>query len=218
MFPERVETDRLVLERLCRDTVDLREYTTHVGPDNPHAAEQYRHLPRDPCATLGEAADRLDRFEQAWDDGERAEYAIRPRPGGQTGGSAAERASGDERGYEPGDEAGELAGTGGLIFDWDRRVARPAINLRKPFWGRGYAGERARALIRLAFDRLDLEVVEVPVAVGNERSRRAVERYVADLGGEHLGVFRNDGARPDGPVDRHRFAVTRAQFERERTA
>lgn len=146
---------------------------------------------------MGEAADRLARFEEAWADRERAEYAVRPRTG---------------------EDAGDLAGSAGLVLDWDRRVARPAINLRRRFWGRGYAGERARALVAMAFDRLAVEVVEVPVAVGNERSRRAVEHYVRRLGGEYLGVFRNDGVRSGGPVDRHRFAITRDQYDREQTA
>lgn len=191
VFPERVETDRLVLERLCRGNVALAEYARHVGPDNPHGDEQYRYLPRDPCETLGEAAERLDRFEREWAERERAEYAVRPRSG---------------------PDAGELAGTGGLVLDWERRVAKPAVNLRRPFWGRSYSGERARALVRVAFDRLDVAVVEVPVQVGNERSRRAVEAYVDDLGGEYLGRFRNDGVRPESPVDRHRFAIAREDY------
>lgn len=43
--------------------------------------------------------------------------------------------------------AGEIAGSGGLILDWETKTGYPAIWLRKPFWSRGYSGERADAMI-----------------------------------------------------------------------
>ena len=58
-----------------------------------------------------------------------------------------------------------------------------------------------------------LEVVAVPLEVGNERSRRAVERYVDAHGGRYEGVVRNATVRPDGRVaDYHRFTITKAQY------
>nr|WP_259371248.1 GNAT family protein [Natranaeroarchaeum aerophilus] len=86
--------------------------------------------------------------------------------------------------------------------------------MRKPFWGRGYSGERAAAMIELAFDRLGLDLVAVPVQDGNERSRAAVERYVDELGGQYDGVVRNATRRPDGEIiDHHRYTVTAEQYD-----
>lgn len=193
VFPETFETDRLRFEQLCRANVPVSDFYDLVGPSNPHVEDELEYIPRDPVASMGSAAERLQTFERQWDDRERAEYAVRPRPGE--------------------DGAGALAGTAGLIFDWERRLAKPAIRLRERFWGRGYSGERADALLELAFERFDLDCVAIPVHAGNERSKRAVERYVERHGGRYEGLLRYDAVRSEGPVDRHRFTITADEYE-----
>jgi len=194
VFPATLSTERLRFERLCRENVPLAEYYELVGAEpNPTAEAELRYIPREPVETMGGAADRLDEFEEQWEARERAEYALRPREGE--------------------DGAGELAGTAGLILAWDRSLAKLAVRLRRRFWGRGYSGERADALLALAFDRLDLDCVAVPVHADNDRSKRAVEKYVDRWGGRYEGCFRNDGRRAEGPVDRHRFSITRSAYE-----
>jgi RimJ/RimL family protein N-acetyltransferase len=193
MFPERIETDRLLLERLAPDTVDVRAYHERCSWNESDIDAVTAYLPWDPHETVAETRSYLQSLADQWAAGERAEYVIRPREGE--------------------DGAGEIAGSGGLIVDADRRVGKPAIWLRRRFWGRGYSGERARAMLALAFETLDLEVVAVPLEVGNERSRRAVERYVDAHGGRYEGVVRNATVRPDGRVaDYHRFTITKAQY------
>ena len=87
--------------------------------------------------------------------------------------------------------------------------------LRKRFWGRGYSGERAGALIEVAFERLDLQAVVVTVEPDNEKSMTAVSRYVEAHGGRREGLLRNYHADQDGtPVDVYRYTVTRAEYER----
>jgi RimJ/RimL family protein N-acetyltransferase len=113
--------------------------------------------------------------------------------------------------------AGEMAGTCGLGVDWDTRVGELGIWLRKPFWGRGYSGERAAALMDLAFERLDLEVVAIPVIPDNEQSNRAVEQYVEAHGGRLEGRLRNARATPDGPVDLNRYTVSQAEYREATT-
>ena len=194
MFPATLSTDRLRFERLCRENVPLAEYYGLVGAEpNPTAEAELRYVPREPVETMGGAADRLNAFEEQWEARERAEYALRPREG------------------EAG--AGDLAGTAGLILAWDRSLAKLAVRLRKRFWGRGYSGERADALLAFAFDRLGLDCVVVPVHADNDRSKRAVEKYVDRWGGRYEGFLRNDGGRTGGHVDRHRFSVTRSAYE-----
>lgn len=190
VFPETLETERLRFERLHRENVAFRDFYDVVGPGSE---SMFEYVPRGPVRSLGEAADRLTRFEREWDDRERAEWALRPKEG------------------EAG--AGRLAGFAGLVFQWEKRRAMPAIRLRERFWGRGYSGERIDALLEVAFERLDLECVTIPVHAGNERSKRAVEKYVDRWGGRYEGLLRNDGARADGPADRHRFSITRAEYE-----
>lgn len=189
MFPTTLQTPRLDFQRLCRDTVSVEEYYSLVGQVNPTAEAEMQYIPREPVASMGAAADRLADFEARWDARDRAEYALFSR------------------------ETGRLVGTAGLLCRWEQSVALPAVRLRKAVWGRGYAGERADALLELAFDRLDFDCVSIPVHADNEQSRRAVARYVDRHGGRYEGCFRHDAAREDGPVDRHQFSITSDEYE-----
>jgi ribosomal-protein-alanine N-acetyltransferase len=195
LFPEEIETERLELTRLCHETVDVFAYYRCCSSHEPAIEEITRYLPWDPHETVKETEAYIDELEAKWERGARAEYVIRPRDG------------------EPG--AGKIAGAAGLLVDWEQKTGYPAIWLRKRFWGRGYSGERAGALVELAFDRLDLNVVAVPVQDGNDRSRRAVEAYVGAHGGQYDGLVRNSTTRPDGSiVDHHRYTITREQYRK----
>ena len=192
LFPERIETDRLVLEPLTTEYVDALAYHEHCSHRNPDIEEITEYLSWEPHETPKETLEFLESVEERWREGEGAEYVVRPCQD------------------EP--RAGEIAGAAGLSVDWDRRTATFGTWLRKPLWGRGYSGERAAALMDVAFDRLDLEVVAVSHQAGNEKSRRAIEKYVDSHGGQHEGLLRNGEPGPDGPVDAHRYTVTREQW------
>lgn len=193
LFPERIETDRLLLERLCSENVDVFAHYERCSRHEANIEEVTRYLPWKPHETVEETRDFVASCEAEWEEGTRAEYVIRPRAG--------------EEG------ASDVAGACSLRVDWETSTGTPGIWLRAPFWGRGYAGERARALAALAFDRLDLQLVSVPVQDGNRKSRRAVEAYVEELGGQYDGIVRNSTRRPDGSiVDRHRYTITRQQY------
>ncbi|MFB6068506.1 MAG: GNAT family N-acetyltransferase [Halobacterium sp.] len=192
MFPETLHTDRLRLERCCRENVPVREFYDAASHRNPHIEEITAYLSWEPHDSMKVSHDTLEHFEDAWDDGEVATYAVRPRDGE--------------------DGAGELAGTCGLTCDWDRDCATLGLWLRKQFWGRGYSGERADALLEVAFDRLDLGVVAVTHHAGNEKSRSAIESYVDRHGGRREGVLRNHGEHPDGAVDEARYTITQDEW------
>jgi RimJ/RimL family protein N-acetyltransferase len=192
LFPDRIETERLVLEPFTTENVDLLAYYRHVSRDNPNIEEITEHLSWDPHETPKESLEFLKSQEEARAEGEDATYVVRPKEGE--------------------DGAGEFAGMAGLHPDWDRRTATLGTWLRKPFWGRGYSGERAAALMEVAFERLGLEVVTVTHEAGNEKSRRAIRKYVEAHGGQHEGLLRNGAPGSDGPVDLHRYTVTREQW------
>ena len=193
LFPRKIETASLDLQQLCRENVDLVDYYELCSHHEPSIGEVTEYLPWDPHETVKQTADYLDELEAEWDDGTRAEYVMRPKEG------------------EPG--AGEIAGSGGLIIDWETRTGKPAIWLRKRFWGNGYSGERANAMFELAFEGLDLDLIAVPVQDGNARSRKAVEKYISLHGGQYDGIIRNSTSRPDGTIiDHHRYTVTQEQY------
>lgn len=193
MFPEQILTDRLRLDR--HDVaVDALEFYEHAGASGSDTvAEECEFLSWRPHDHPKESHDVLAGFTEAWDERGSATYAVFPREG------------------EP--DAGEFAGNTGLHLDWDTRVGTLGIWLRKPFWGRGYSGERARALAELAFRRLDLDLLAVTVFPGNEKSVRAIEKYVERMGGRREGRIRNQVV-PDGedPRDVLRFSVSQAEW------
>lgn len=89
--------------------------------------------------------------------------------------------------------------------------AELGYRLRRPFWGRGYATEGSRALIRKAFTELGVQRVYAETMVVNTASRRVMEK----AGLRHVRTFHADW--PDRiPGDEHgdvEYALTRAEWE-----
>ncbi|WP_123537390.1 GNAT family N-acetyltransferase [Halosimplex salinum] len=193
LFPERIETERLVLEPATTETLDPLDQYEHVREGAPHIDDITEYVTWEPHETPKETEEFLELITEQRESGEGATYAIRPKPGE--------------------DGAGEFAGFTGITVDWDARRATFGAWLRKPFWGRGYSGERAAAFMPVAFDRLDLDAVVVTVHEGNEKSRKAVSRYIEAHGGHREGLLRNFEVNMDGSVvDVHRFTVTADEY------
>lgn len=191
MFPEHVETERLRLERISHDSVDVFDLHELYG-DGDDAEELFEYWDSSPHRTVKETYEYVEEAERLWDEAEAAKYVIRPKEGE--------------------DGAGVIAGTTGLYPDWERRSADFGVLLDRQFWGRGYAGERADALLSVAFDRLDLELVVASHIDGNERSRRAIGKYVERHDGQYDGLLRNWLPLADGVADVHRFTISRDQY------
>ena len=191
MFPERIETERLTLERIAHDAVDVFELHRFYA-DGDGSTEMFEYWDSSPHETVKATADFVDEAERLWDEGEAGKYVIRPTEGE--------------------DGAGTIAGTTRLCPDWETRSARLGILLDERFWGRGYSGERADALLSVAFDRLDLDLVVAACIDGNEKSRRAITKYVERHGGQYEGLLRNWLSVPDGVVDVHRYTISRAEY------
>ena len=190
MFPERIETERLELTPLTAERVDVLDfYAVCSGNASEDMAEVTAYLPWDPHETPKETKEFLDRVTEQRRQGEGAQFLLEP------------------------EDDGRFAGIVGLTADWERRSAELGIWLRKPFWGRGYYGEAFAELVAVAFDRLDLELVEILVRDGNEKSRRATEAFVERLGGHHEGRLRNYWTGADGVADAHRFTISKAEYE-----
>lgn len=189
LFPERIETDRLVFERISHETVDPFELYEFVTRDDwrGHATE---HMPWFRFRRLDHVADFIDKAEQQWADRDTARYLLRSK---------------DEQ---------ELVGVTSYGPEWDARRAGSGIVLAKRYWGREYGVERASAFVELTFERYDLDAYYTTCADGNDPSRRMIEKYVEKYGGRHEGLLRQHSSRPDGAVtDQHRFTVLRSEYE-----
>jgi RimJ/RimL family protein N-acetyltransferase len=191
MFPDSVESERLRHERLCHENIDIREFYRICAYDDG-IDEITRYMPWSPHETIQETKEFIDRTERKWEDGESIKYIIRPSP--------------SEEG------ADEFAGLTGLKFDWDHRTAVEWIWLRKPYWGRGYNGESARAMMELVFEYLDLGLFAVTHAKENDQSRRAIEKYIDAVGGQREGLLRNWVSHKDHVSDEVRYTVTQDQW------
>ncbi|MGQ3328221.1 GNAT family N-acetyltransferase [Halorubrum sp. FL23] len=192
MFPETIETDRLRLEPRWPERVDLDE-CYRICSSDPGIEEVTEYVTWDPHETKKETLEFLERGRERWEDDEAADYVIRPREGE--------------------DGAGEIAGFGGFSVDWEKRTALLGTWLRKRFWGRGYSGERAAALVAVAFEDLDLDLVVVSHLPENEQSQRAIEKYVDRLGGRREGLLRNSITFADGGVhDEVRYSISQDEW------
>ena len=193
LFPGTVLTDRLRLEQLGPGNPDPSTFYEHTREAAPDIEETTEYVSWSPNRTPAAGVEFLENAAESWAAGEGATYVVRPREG------------------EPG--AGSFAGTTGLGLDWDRDRGELGIWLRKPFWGRAYSGERADALLALAFDRLDLELVGVSHLPENENSERAITKYVERHGGRRAGRFRNRLTDADGTVhDTIEYSVSQREW------
>lgn len=67
MFPERIETDRLVLERISHDFVDV--FSLHeLYADGDDTEEMFEYWDSSPHETVKETYDYVDEAEELWDD------------------------------------------------------------------------------------------------------------------------------------------------------
>lgn len=81
----------------------------------------------------------------------------------------------------------DFVGLGSLDIDYDKRQGELGIWIRKKYWGEEISKERAFALIELGFDILDLSSIVVVVSEVNDKSQKAVSKYITELGGYKCG-------------------------------
>jgi ribosomal-protein-alanine N-acetyltransferase len=192
LFPDEVVTERLRLERESVEDGDLRERYASMSSDAMDESE-VAYVPIAPFEHLQAVREFVAQREDRTESGDAGTYVVRPREGE--------------------DGAGDPAGEAELFAVWQRQAAFMTFGLRKRFWGRGYSGERAAALLRLAFERLDLEVVFVSHLVANENSKRAIEKYVERFDGRREGRLRNQYVLDDEPRDVVQYSISRTAFE-----
>jgi RimJ/RimL family protein N-acetyltransferase len=178
-FPERVETDRLVLRRprepdrdawleILGDPAVWRALQPGLEPDPRYALERFEH------------------HREHWRRHGFGLWIVE---------DAATRAIAGYTGPAHPNFAPELAGE--VEIGW---------TLRRPFWGRGLAGEAAAAAVDAAFAHLGVDRVIALVAADNRRSlgvaRRLGMRHERDVphpSGQVLGVLalsRDAGGAP----------------------
>lgn len=74
-------------------------------------------------------------------------------------------------------DSGKMIGTCGFTrFDYGNEAAEVGYVINPDFWGKGYAPEALRRVIRFGFDYLDLHRIEAKYMEDNAASRRVMEK------------------------------------------
>lgn len=205
--PHRLTTDMLVLRRAHPDEVSFdRLHALFADAVDPE--EVFALCGWDEHADEAETRAYLDQKVEEWERGESYEYILESRAdGGPT----------TEEGAEPTAD-GEYVGGAALAVDADDGSGEFGFWLRKPYWGRGLAGEGVDALVHAAFEFLGAPYVVAGCLAPNDRSRRAIEKFVRRYGGAYYGSpptvpsrYRTDGDAP--VVVHHEWVITREQYE-----
>jgi len=94
----------------------------------------------------------------------------------------------------------------------ERHAAEIGYWLSKAYWGKGYAVEAARALVRFGFEQMGLERVEAKCFVQNRAGQRVIEK----LGMKYEGTDRGEMIKGEYPELRL-YAVARQDWDRAET-
>lgn len=188
-FPEWIESDRLQFKRLTEESMSPQELK-QVREDNPSFS---KYFPSDSVAAYGSGYGDVLRWyeiaDELWMDQQDAFYVMRTSEGDFVGMCYIEDV-----------ELDKSRGKIGIWLDQDQR-------------GKGYSQHRAEVLLVIAFDHLDLDVVEVEVVPDNTASVKSVIKYMDQLGGQFDGRRRNATKTPSGEiVDLYLWSISQSEF------
>lgn len=189
LFPVRIETNRLLFERINHDNVDPFEFYEFVTRDE-WQEKAIRYMPWFRFERFDQIVDFVDTAEQEWADCDTARYLLRLR------------------------KTNDLIGITAYTPEWNTRRAGSGIVLSGEYWGNEYGLERASVFIELTFETYDLDAYYATCAADNDPSRRMIEKYTQKYGGRHEGLLRHHSPRPSGEVtDQHRFTILRNEYK-----
>lgn len=141
-------TDRLILRPFEKS--DLYDFNSYAKVEGVGECAGWKHH-----ESLEESKQILDHFISGHHT-----FAVVDRASGKVIGSL---------GIERSDEAY------GEVFK-DKKVNELGYVLSKDFWGKGLMTEAARAVIAFMFEKLNLDAVTCGHFIGNDRSRRVIEK------------------------------------------
>lgn len=107
-------------------------------------------------------------------------------------------------------ESGRLIGTCGFTsFDFAHNSAQVGYVLNPNYWGQGLIPEALHAVMHFGFRELNLHRIEAHYIIGNDRSRRVMEKVGMVYEGTRRGAMRIKGIYRDIGV----CAVLRDEFQ-----
>lgn len=104
--------------------------------------------------------------------------------------------------------SGELVGGIGLMVEDQHSRAELGYWVGVPYWGRGYATEAAREMLRHGFEDLKLNRIYAGVFSGN----RASEQVLRKIGMKHEGTLRQHYRKWDKYLDDEHYAILSSEW------
>lgn len=190
-----MESPRLEYERINPDTLDPLDLYQYVKREAPGIDEITRCVRWEPYDHPKQVQDWIADTAEQFQDGELATYVVRSRHA---------------------DSAREFVGLGSLDCYFDRQLATIGAWFRQSFWGRGFFGELAARYAALAFEDLDLRMIAITHSPDNDRSERAITKFIDRFGGRREGVLRNDISMNGTPRDSVRYTLSREEWAHNR--
>lgn len=186
MFPESIDSERLIFKRLCKNTLPVTELYKIVNENADNIEELTKFLHWEPHQNLKETEEFIESVNEEWENRETITYAIFTED--------------------------EFIGLTSLSIKWPNKTGQMGLWLRKSAWGNGYSSERASVIFELAFEKLDLEFITVNHAVENTKSRKAIEKYISEFNGQKDGILRNEIVTNEVKYDASIYSVSREQY------
>ena len=109
-------------------------------------------------------------------------------------------------------ESGALVGAIGIHLAPTHDRAEMGYWIGKPYWGRGYATEAARAVMAYGFDELDLNRVQACHFPRNPQSGRVMQK----LGMTLEGILRQHVKKRDRFEDTVMYGILRSEYSKPR--
>lgn len=97
------------------------------------------------------------------------------------------------------------------VFIESRKTAEVGYILNSSYWGRGIMPEAVKALIRVGFERFDLNRIQVCHSPRNTKSRRVIEK----CGFTYEGIARGFIPVGEGYEDVPIYSITKGDFYQE---
>lgn len=164
VYPERLETSRLIMIKpdLTDETIS-KIYEACSGEEGEHIN---KNTAWDVHSNIYETEKLVKKIIDKWEKRESINYLIYER------------------------ESKDFIGMGSLDTHWNRSMGELGCWLKRDYWGEGYGKERALALIQLAFEELGLSYIRVRTDKDNKNSKKSIESYLDEVGGEKKFTYR----------------------------
>lgn len=191
LFPERVETERLVFEAIANSDISARDAFQIYSSEEYRMAMEY--IPATPHWSMHETVEFLEDTIEQFNENEGSSYYI----------------------FEDDGDVGAvngLIGAAGFSVEWDIKKAEFYIWLLPEYQQNGYSPERGNAFLELCFEELSLRTVRVKVLSNNNASERAVQEYIVENGGSFEGTLRNKKCINAKLCDLKVYSITYAEW------